>query len=65
MEESAIARLCRMLSSILTVFSSKQLEDPIQTPTVIRRPSDSVYIDEKHQIEKNNMEKNAGDKDPE
>jgi hypothetical protein len=65
MEESAIARLCRMLSSILTVFSQKQPLEPAQTPTVIRRPSITVYIDEKHQIEKNNMEKNAGDKDPE
>ena len=54
-----------MLSSILTVFSQKQPLEPAQTPTVIRRPSITVYIDEKHQIEKNNMEKNAGDKDPE
>jgi len=65
MEESAIARLCRILSSILTVFSPKQVEDPTQTPTVIRRPSSTVYVDEKHQIEKNNMEQNAVDKDPE
>lgn len=61
MEESAIARLCRILSSILTVFSTKQaIPQPEISP-----PTTNVYVDEKHQIEQNNIQQNAIEKDPE
>ena len=63
MEESTLSRLCRALSSILTIFTPKQVipKPEIEVPT----PITNAYIDEKHQIEKNNIEQNARDNDPE
>ena len=61
MEESALSRLCKALSSILNVFTPKQvIPQPEVTP-----PTTNAFIDEKHQIEQNNIEQNAIDKDPE
>lgn len=63
MEESAISRLCKALSSILTIFTQKQA---LPKPEMEIRQADSIsYVDEKHQIEKKNLEQNAIDKDPE
>jgi len=62
MEKSSLARFCEMLSAALNLFGNKaasKQETVNNTPeqTIIRTPP--VFIDEKAQIELENMEKNA------